>query len=132
MALPQEIIRRKRDGKVLTRTEIAEFVSGLVTGAWSEGQIAAFAMATLLKGMDREETVALTLEMRDSGTVLDWTFLPGPATDKHSTGGVGGQCFPDAGAHRGGMRCLCADDLGARGLATRAARSIKWIPFRAM
>lgn len=89
MALPQEIIRRKRDGKVLTRTEIAEFVSGLVTGAWSEGQIAAFAMATLLKGMDREETVALTLEMRDSGTVLDWTFLPGPATDKHSTGGVG-------------------------------------------
>lgn len=89
MALPQEIIRSKRDGKALSRPEIAEFVSGLVTGAWSEGQIAAFAMSVLLRGMEQKEVVALTLEMRDSGAMLDWSFLPGPVTDKHSTGGVG-------------------------------------------
>lgn len=89
MALPQEIIRRKRDRKTLSRAELAEFVSGLVSGAWSEGQIAALAMAILLRGMEPDEIVALTLEMRDSGTVLDWSFLPGPVTDKHSTGGVG-------------------------------------------
>ncbi|WP_309083547.1 thymidine phosphorylase [Chelativorans sp.] len=87
--LPQEIIRRKRDGKTLAQEEIAEFVAGLTSGAWSEGQVAALAMAVLLNGMDREETVALTLAMRDSGEVLDWSFLPGPVTDKHSTGGVG-------------------------------------------
>jgi thymidine phosphorylase len=45
-------------------------------------------MAVFLRGLDREERVALTLAMRDSGTVLGWD-LPGPAVDKHSTGGVG-------------------------------------------
>jgi thymidine phosphorylase len=46
-------------------------------------------MAVFLRGMSREEAVALTLAMRDSGDVLDWSDLPGPVTDKHSTGGVG-------------------------------------------
>src|SRR5665213_4305133 len=46
-------------------------------------------MATFFKGITREEAVALTVAMRDSGTVLDWSDLPGPALDKHSTGGVG-------------------------------------------
>lgn len=87
--LPQEIIRRKRDGHRLAADEISAFVSGLTTGAFSEGQIAALAMAIFLNGMERDETVALTLAMRDSGHVLDWSELPGPVTDKHSTGGVG-------------------------------------------
>jgi thymidine phosphorylase len=87
--LPQETIRRKRDGHRLAADEIAAFVSGLTTGAFSEGQIAALAMAIFLNGMERDETVALTLAMRDSGHVLDWSELPGPVTDKHSTGGVG-------------------------------------------
>lgn len=87
--LPQEIVRKKRDGQALSRDEIAAFVQGLTTGSFSEGQVAALAMAVFLNGMERDETVALTLAMRDSGSVLDWSDLPGPVTDKHSTGGVG-------------------------------------------
>lgn len=87
--LPQEIIRAKRDGKALPGSEIAGFVQGLTSGAVSEGQVAAFAMAVFFNGMNRDEAVALTLAMRDSGDVLDWSDLPGPVTDKHSTGGVG-------------------------------------------
>jgi thymidine phosphorylase len=87
--LPQEIIRRKRDGHKLSAEEIAAFVAGLTAGTISEGQAGAFAMAVFLNGMSREEVVALTIAMRDSGDVLDWSDLPGPVTDKHSTGGVG-------------------------------------------
>ena len=86
--LPQEIIRAKRDGKVLAAADIAEFIAGLTSGAVSEGQAAAFAMAVYFKGMNTAERVALTTAMRDSGTVLSWD-LPGPVLDKHSTGGVG-------------------------------------------
>lgn len=89
MTLPQEIIRRKRDGKALTGEEITAFVDGLSSGRMSEGQVAAFAMAVFLNGMTSGEAAALTLAMRDSGEVLDWSDLPGPVTDKHSTGGVG-------------------------------------------
>ncbi|HRO12113.1 thymidine phosphorylase [Amaricoccus sp.] len=86
--LPQEIIIRKRDGGTLTPAEIRFMVEGLASGAITEGQVAAFAMATFLRGMSTDERVALTLAMRDSGTVLAWD-LPGPVVDKHSTGGVG-------------------------------------------
>jgi len=87
--LPQEIIRRKRDGHRLSAPEIASFVDGLTAGSVTEGQVGAFAMAVFFNGMSREEAVALTIAMRDSGDVLDWSDLPGPVTDKHSTGGVG-------------------------------------------
>ena len=86
--LPQEIIRRKRDGKALTPDEIAFFVEGLANETVTEGQVAALAMAVFFNGMSRDEAVALTLAMRDSGDVLEWD-LPGPIVDKHSTGGVG-------------------------------------------
>lgn len=87
--LPQEIIRRKRDGEPLDAGEIATFIGGLSDGSIGEGQIAAFAMAVFFRGMSTPERVALTLAMRDSGDVLAWDDLPGPALDKHSTGGVG-------------------------------------------
>lgn len=88
MWLAQEVIRRKRDGKVLDEADIGQFVKGIGDGSLSEGQIAAFAMAVLLKGMSLDERIALTTAMRDSGQVLAWE-LPGPVVDKHSTGGVG-------------------------------------------
>jgi len=87
--LPQEIIRTKRDGGTLSAAEIAFMVEGLTSGAVTEGQVAAFAMAVFFNGMNTDERVALTLAMRDSGTVLDWSDLDGPALDKHSTGGIG-------------------------------------------
>ena len=87
--LPQEIIRRKRDGEALSSAEIRAIVSGIADGSLAEAQVAAFAMATWFSGMSREETVALTLAMRDSGTVLDWRSLGRPVADKHSTGGIG-------------------------------------------
>ncbi len=86
--LPQEVIRRKRDGARLGRDEVKEFIEGLTKGTVSEGQVAAFAMAVFFKGMEREEAVGLTLAMRDSGTILKWD-LPGPVVDKHSSGGIG-------------------------------------------
>jgi thymidine phosphorylase len=87
--LPQEIIRKKRDGGTLSAAEIGFLVKGLTNGSVTEGQVAAFAMAVFFKGMAMPERVALTEAMRDSGRVLDWRDLPGPALDKHSTGGVG-------------------------------------------
>ena len=86
--LPQEVIRRKRDGAALRREEVQHFIAGLTSGSVSEGQVAAFAMAVFFRGMSREEAVGLTLAMRDSGTVLQWD-LPGPVVDKHSSGGIG-------------------------------------------
>ena len=86
--LPQEVIRRKRDGSALTRDEVRDFIAGLTAGSVSEGQVAAFAMAVFFRGMSREEAVGLTLAMRDSGAVLRWD-LPGPVVDKHSSGGIG-------------------------------------------
>jgi thymidine phosphorylase len=87
--LPQEIIARKRDGHALTGLEIAQFIAGLSSGAVSHAQAAAFAMAVYFNDMSTDERVALTLAMRDSGKILDWSDLDGPIADKHSTGGVG-------------------------------------------
>ncbi|MFD2642944.1 thymidine phosphorylase [Pseudomonas japonica] len=86
--LAQEVIRRKRDGKVLDDADIRCFVSGITDFSISEGQVAAFAMAVLLKGLNVAERIALASAMRDSGRVLSW-HLPGPVVDKHSTGGIG-------------------------------------------
>ena len=88
MILPQETIRKKRDGVTLDDGEIESFIAGLTDGSLSEGQAAAFAMAVFFRGMSRAECVALTRTMTNSGRVLSWD-LPGPVLDKHSTGGVG-------------------------------------------
>jgi len=87
--LPQEVIRKKRNGGALEAAEIAGFVQGLTDGSISEGQVAAFAMAVWFSGMDGGECVALTRAMRDSGETLDWSGLGRRVVDKHSTGGVG-------------------------------------------
>ncbi|MEM8861786.1 MAG: thymidine phosphorylase [Chloroflexota bacterium] len=85
----QEIIRKKRDGLKLAVNEIEDFVAGITDGSASDTHISALAMAVFFQGLDQEETVALTMAMRDSGDVLSWPDLKNPVVDKHSTGGVG-------------------------------------------
>jgi thymidine phosphorylase len=87
--LPQEIIAKKRNGGTLSAEEVTFFASGISDLSITDAQISAFAMAVYFQGMAMDERVALTLAMRDSGDVLDWSHLDGPALDKHSTGGVG-------------------------------------------
>ncbi len=87
--LPQEIVRKKREGEVLTKEEIQFFVKGITDNSVTEGQVAALAMAVFFNGLSVDERVALTLGMRDSGDVLDWSDISAPIVDKHSTGGVG-------------------------------------------
>lgn len=91
MYLPQEIIRKKRDGLELSADEIQFFIQGVADDTVSEGQIAAFAMTIFFNEMTMDERIALTCAMRDSGMVIDWSQqqFPGPIVDKHSTGGVG-------------------------------------------
>ena len=91
MFLPQEIIRKKRDGLALSEEEIRFFINGVRDNTVSEGQIAALAMTIYFHDMSLPERVALTMAMRDSGSVLNWKALNlnGPVVDKHSTGGVG-------------------------------------------
>ncbi|MEI9994445.1 MAG: thymidine phosphorylase [Rhizomicrobium sp.] len=89
--LPQELIRKKRDGHALTEDELVFAVKGITDGGFSEAQVAAFAMAVYFQGMNGAERVAFTRAMTRSGRVLDWGEheLGGPVLDKHSTGGVG-------------------------------------------
>jgi thymidine phosphorylase len=89
--LVPELIRTKRDGRELSDDEIRFLVEGIADGSVSDAQVGALAMAIVLRGMNAAERVALTGAMTRSGEVLDWSHagLPGPALDKHSTGGVG-------------------------------------------
>jgi thymidine phosphorylase len=96
MKLPQELIRLKRDGAALSADQVRAFVQGLVDGRFADAQVGAMAMAILMRGMNRAETVELTRAMTHSGRVLDWTdgawraaIGSRPVVDKHSTGGVG-------------------------------------------
>jgi thymidine phosphorylase len=89
MLLPQEIIARKRDNHVLTNAEISYFVDGLVSQKFNDAQVGAMAMAIFQQGLSQQETVNLTLAMKNSGQLLTWPNIDGPIVDKHSTGGVG-------------------------------------------
>lgn len=87
--LPVEIILKKRDGKKLTRDEIAFFINGYLNGEIPDYQMSAFLMTVYFQGMDFEETTYLTEIMLNSGHVVDLSNVPGIKVDKHSTGGVG-------------------------------------------
>src|SRR6184192_4217640 len=86
---PQDIIRKKRDGVELTREEIAFFISGVTRGEVADYQSTALLMAIFLNGMTDDEQAALTEAMLHSGEILDFSDIPKPKADKHSTGGVG-------------------------------------------
>lgn len=87
--LPATILAKKRDGHLLSDNEIRFLVDGFVAGSVADYQMAAFAMAVLLRGMTAEETAALTLAMLASGDRLPRADDGLPRVDKHSTGGLG-------------------------------------------
>jgi pyrimidine-nucleoside phosphorylase len=83
------LIESKRDGLPLSQEQIAGFVRAFTAGQIPDYQMAALLMAIFFRGLDPNETRALTLAMRDSGDVLKFPEDPRPLVDKHSTGGVG-------------------------------------------
>ena len=87
--LVTDLIRRKRDGAELQRSEIEFLIDGYTRDAIPDYQMSAWLMAVLLRGMTRAELAALTKSMLHSGEVLSFSELPAAKVDKHSTGGVG-------------------------------------------
>ncbi|MGI9105159.1 MAG: thymidine phosphorylase [Pyrinomonadaceae bacterium] len=86
---PQDVIRRKREGDALSEEEIKFFVQGVTSGDFADYQAAALLMAIFCRGMNEREQRTLTEAMLRSGETLDFSDIPRPKADKHSTGGVG-------------------------------------------
>src|SRR4029453_1051870 len=86
---PQDVIRKKRDGEELSPEEINFFIQGVTHDSIADYQVSALLMAIYLKGMNAAEQQALTEAMLNSCSKLNFSSIPKPKADKHSTGGVG-------------------------------------------
>jgi len=86
---PAEVIALKRDGGAHSPAEISAWIAAYVRGEVGDEQMAAWAMAVYLNGMNAEESAALTAAMIASGETLKRGADSKPRVDKHSTGGVG-------------------------------------------
>lgn len=84
-----DLIRKKRNGRVLWRHEIEWFVNANLKGEVTDYQLAAMLMAVFFRGMSGPEVVYLTRAFMETGAILDLSHVAGSKVDKHSTGGVG-------------------------------------------
>ncbi|KAF0091371.1 MAG: pyrimidine-nucleoside phosphorylase [Fusobacteria bacterium] len=86
---PVEIIRKKRDGEILTAKEIQYFVTGFTNGGIPDYQVSAFAMAVYFMGFNDDELYQFTKQMIETGDIINHGANLVNYVDKHSTGGVG-------------------------------------------
>ncbi len=86
---PRVVVAAKRDGHAIDPDDVERFVQGYAAGEIGDGPAAAFLMASLLKGLDATETLAMTRAMIASGDTVTFRGIDRPTVDKHSTGGVG-------------------------------------------
>jgi thymidine phosphorylase len=84
-----DIIRMKRDGKVLSDDQIEWFIEAYTDARVADEQAAALLMAIVWRGMEPRELATWTAAMIASGDRLDLSSIERPTADKHSTGGVG-------------------------------------------
>lgn len=84
-----ELIKKKRDGLVLSEEEIKTIINGFVDGTIPDYQVSAWLMTVFFKGLNEVETVALTDAIMRSGDLIDLSKISEVKVDKHSTGGVG-------------------------------------------
>ena len=84
-----DLIMKKRNGMALSEEEINAMIDGYTKGEIPDYQMSAFTMAVFFQGINKEETLALTMAMAKSGDMLDLSEIEGIKVDKHSTGGVG-------------------------------------------
>ena len=84
-----EIIKKKRDQKELSKEEIDFFIKGYSSGDVPDYQASSLLMAIYLNGMSEREIYNLTMAMAYSGEIVDLSEIPGIKVDKHSTGGIG-------------------------------------------
>ena len=113
-----DVIRKKRDGEALSEEEIEAFVSAYTAGEIPDYQASAFLMACFLRGLNDEETSALTDAMMHSGEVIEWKL---PHTV--APGGGGARRVPGDRAHRRRMRREgCHDERQRIGTYRRYAR----------
>jgi pyrimidine-nucleoside phosphorylase len=89
MFLPAEIIKKKRNGSVLSSEEIQQLIQKYTVGEIPDYQMSAWLMAVYFKGLNKEETHALTQAMLHSGRIMQFPKTPEFKVDKHSTGGIG-------------------------------------------
>lgn len=84
-----DVIRTKRDGGAVPEDALRWMVDAYTRGYVSDAQMASFAMAVLLRGMERDEIRVMTDAMIASGERMSFDGLGKTTVDKHSTGGVG-------------------------------------------
>jgi thymidine phosphorylase len=84
-----DVIRTKRDGKVLSDEQIKWFITAYTDGRVADEQASALLMAIVWRGMESHELATWTAAMIASGERLDLSSIERPTADKHSTGGVG-------------------------------------------